>query len=263
MPEASPSRPAQAEGARPDSARPLAGKTAFVTGAARRIGRAIALELARAGAAVAFTYRRSRQEAFSLERELRDLGARAVGIEADLRRSDQVRNALASARAAVGGPHLVVNNAGRYEEAAFEAISDEQWDEMMATNLRAPFVVSREAVPLLRQAGGGRIIHLGSVGGVKAFPTHAHYCASKAGLAHLTHCMARALAPEIQVNAVAPGLILFDPDPSPWEKSMAQRTPMRRGGRPEEVAEAVRWLATCTPFITGQILYVDGGLSLV
>lgn len=242
--------------------RPLAGQAALVTGGAKRIGRAIALELARAGASVAFTYRQSRQEALAVEQELLRLDVRATGIQADLRLPAQARTAVAAARATLGRLDLVVNNAGRYEEAAFEAISDEQWDEMMVVNLRAPFLVSREAAPLLRANGGGRIVNLGSVGGLKAFPTHAHYCASKAGLAHLTRAMARALAPEIQVNAVAPGLILFDPAPTAWEKSMAERTPMRRGGTPEEVAATVRWFATCPAFITGQVLYVDGGLSL-
>lgn len=243
--------------------RPLSGKVALVTGGARRIGRAIALDLARAGAAVAFTFRTSREEAFATEQELRQLGGNAVGIQADLHHSEQVRAAVAAARGTLGRLDIVVNNAGRYEEVNFESISDAQWDEMMAINLRAPFLVSREAVPVLRAGGGGRIIHLASVGGVKAFPTHAHYCASKAGLAHLTHVMARALAPEIQVNAVAPGLVVFAPELSPWEKSMAERTPMRRAGTPEEVAEAVRWFATCSTFVTGQVLFVDGGLALL
>lgn len=242
---------------------PLAGQAAFITGAARRIGRAIALNFARAGAAVAFTYHHSVQEAFDTENELRRIGRPSVGIRLDLAHSQAVRQALEAARATFGRLDIVVNNAGKYEDVAFEAITDQQWDEMMVSNLRAPFVVSREAAPLLRAAGGGRIINLASVGGVRTFPTHAHYCASKAGLEHLTRVMARALAPDIQVNAVAPGLITFEPELTPWEARMAQRTPMRRGGTPEEVAEAVRWFATCSRFITGQVLTVDGGLSLV
>lgn len=242
---------------------PLAGQAAFITGAARRIGRAIALHLARAGAAVAFTYHQSAQEAFETERELRRIGHPAVGIRVDLAHSQAIRQALETARAALGRLDIVVNNAGRYEDVAFEAITDQQWDEMMGSNLRAPFLVSREAAPLLRASGGGRIINLGSVGGLRAFPTHAHYCASKAGLEHLTRVMARALAPEIQVNAVAPGLVTFEPELTAWEQRMAQRTPMRRGGTPEEIAEAVGWFATCSRFITGQVLLVDGGLSLV
>lgn len=242
---------------------PLAGQAAFITGAARRIGRAIALHLARAGASVAFTYHQSVAEAFETERALRRIGRPAVGIRVDLAHSPAIRQALETARAAFGRLDIVVNNAGRYEDVAFEAITDRQWDEMMISNLRAPFLVSREAAPLLRAAGAGRIINLGSVGGIRAFPTHAHYCASKAGLEHLTRVMARALAPEIQVNAVAPGLVIFEPELTPWEARMARRTPMRRGGTPEEIAAAVGWFATCSRFITGQVLLVDGGLSLV
>ncbi|MGH9534111.1 MAG: SDR family NAD(P)-dependent oxidoreductase [Terriglobales bacterium] len=242
---------------------PLAGQTAFVTGASRRIGRAIALALARAGAAVAFTYRQSAQDALETERQLRQIGRPAIGIRMDLRHSQAIHAALEAAQAALGRLDIVVNNAGRYEDVPFEAISDAQWDAMMEANLRGPFLVSREAAPLLRANGGGRIINLGSVGASRAFPTHAHYCASKAGLEHLTRVMARALAPEIQVNAVAPGLIIFEPQLTAWEQKMAARSPMRRGGSPDDVAEAVCWFATCSRFITGQVLLVDGGLSLV
>lgn len=242
---------------------PLAGQAVLITGAARRIGHAIALDLARAGAAVAFTYHQSAREAFDTEQQLRQFGHPAMGIRLDLGHSQAIRQALETVRAAFGRLDIVINNAGRYEDVAFEAITDQQWDAMMASNLRAPFLVSREAAPLLRAGGGGRIINLGSVGGFRAFPTHAHYCASKAGLEHLTRVMARALAPEIAVNCVAPGLITFEPELTAWEAKMAQRTPMRRGGQPEEVAEAVRWFATCSRFITGQVLVVDGGLSLV
>ena len=245
------------------SSLPLAGKAALITGGARRIGRAIALDLARAGAAVAFTYRKSAADAFETERQLRGIGASSLGIQLDLRHSHAIHDALATAHAALGRLDIIVNNAGRYEDVPFEAISDAQWDAMMEANLRAPFLVSREAAPMLRANGGGRIINLGSVGASRAFPTHAHYCASKAGLEHLTRVMARALAPEIQVNAVSPGLITFEPELTAWERKMAARTPMRRGGKPEEVAEAVRWFATCSRFVTGQVLLVDGGLSLV
>ncbi len=241
----------------------LAGKVALVTGGAKRIGRAIALELARAGAAVAFTFRESREEAFVTEQELRRLGGTAVGIQVDLTQTSQIRQAIATTLATLGRLDVVVNNAGRYEDVAFEAMSDAQWDAMLNINLKAPFVVSREAIPALRAAGGGRIIHLASVGGLRAFPTHAHYCASKAGLIHLTQAMARALAPTIQVNAVAPGLICVEDALTEWEQKMVAKTPAQRAGRAEDVAAAVLFFATCTPFITGQTLVVDGGLALV
>lgn len=245
------------------NAAPLDGKVALVTGGARRIGRAVALHLAELGADIAFTWRSSGGEAEQLEQELLQRGVRVLALQADLRQTGPVRAALAAIEAGWGRLDLVVNNAGRYENAAFEQITEEQWDAMLDTNLKAPFLVSREAVPLLRRSGGGRIIQMTSVGGIRAFPTHAHYCASKAGLAHLTRAMARALAPEIQVNAVAPGLIPFTMQLSAWEQKMVERTPMLRPGTGEDVAQAVGFLATCSPFLTGQVLVVDGGLSLV
>lgn len=242
---------------------PLHGKVALVTGAARRIGRAIALHLAGLGADIAFTWNTSREEAQAVEYELLRLGVRVAGIQADLRRTDQVRNVLSVVETLWNRLDLLVNNAGRYEDTAFDEITDEQWDAMLDTNLKAPFLLSREAVPVLRQNGGGRIIHLASVGGLRAFPTHAHYCASKAGLIHLTRAMARALAPQIPVNAVAPGLITFTPHPTEWEQKMIERTPLHRAGTGDDIARTVGFLATCTPFITGQIFVVDGGLALV
>lgn len=241
----------------------LKDKVALVTGGARRIGRAIALELALAGADIAFTYRHAEAEALEAEQAILRLGVRAAGVRADLRRADAVRAALASLLTVFGRLDIVVNNIGRYEAAVFEQISDASWDEMLATNLTAPFLVSREAVPHLRRSGGGRIINLTSVGAIRAFPTHIHYSASKAGLSHLTRAMARALAPEIQVNGLAPGLIVFEPELTPWERKMRDRTPLQRPGRPDDVAQAVRFLATCNPFLTGQILVVDGGLCLI
>ncbi len=240
---------------------PLRGKVALVTGGAKRIGRAIVLELARAGAHVVFTYRHSAADAAETEREATAFGGDVHRINADVRHSEAVRQVIGETLERFGQLDVVVNNVGRYEDVRFEEITDRQWDEMMETNLRAPFLVSREAIPALR-GQRGRIIHLGSVGGILPFPTHAHYCASKAGLAHLTRAMARALAPEIAVNAVAPGLIIFKPEPSPWEARMVEKTPLRRAGTPEDVASAVRFLATCDAALTGQILVVDGGLSL-
>ena len=247
----------------PAPAPPLRGQVALVTGGARRIGRAIALELARAGADIAFTYRSAESEALALEQDLLRLGVRAAGVRADLTHAGAVAAALAAFHAVFGRLDLVVNNIGRYEAVDFEHISDVQWDDMLAANLTAPFLVSRAAIPRLRAVGGGRIINLTSVGALRAFPTHAHYSASKAGLSHLTRAMARALAPAIQVNAVAPGLIVFSSELSPWEQKMRDRTPLQRAGTPDDVAQAVRFLATCNPFLTGQTLVVDGGLSLL
>lgn len=245
------------------SSRSLRGQAALVTGGARRIGRAMALALADAGADVGFTYRSAGAEAAELEQELRARGVRAAAVRADLRHSAAAGAAVEALHATLGRLDIVVNNVGRYEAVEFADITDGQWDEMLATNLSAPFFVSRAAIPHLRAAGAGRIIHLTSIGALRAFPTHAHYCASKAGLAHLTRAMARALAPEIQVNAVAPGLIALGDGLNAWEQHMRNRTPLQRAGTPQDVADAVLYLATCNRFLTGQTLVVDGGLSLI
>ncbi|MGH9477114.1 MAG: SDR family NAD(P)-dependent oxidoreductase [Terriglobales bacterium] len=242
---------------------PLRGQVAMVTGAARRIGRALALTLAEAGADVGFTYRSAESDALGLEQALRARGVRAAAVRADLRHPEAANAAVAALHAALGRLDILVNNAGRYEAATFDHISDAQWDDMLATNLSAPFFNSRAAVPFLRASGRGRIIHLTSIGAFRAFPTHAHYCASKAGLAHLTRAMARALAPDITVNAVAPGLIALGAALTPWEEHMRLRTPLQRAGTPQDVADVVLYLATCNRFLTGQTLVVDGGLSLM
>jgi len=242
--------------------RKLGGKVVLVAGGARRIGRALALALAHDGADIAFTYRTSAAEARVLEADLAAAGVRFLAMRADLREAGAAEEAVQHTHATFGRLDVLVNNLGRYETAAFEAISDAQWDEMIATNLTAPFALGRAAARRMRAAGSGRVIHITSIGALRAFPTHAHYCASKAGLAHLTHAMARALAPEIQVNAVAPGLISFNSQLDAWEQHMCERTPLQRAGTAEDVADAVRYLAACNRFLTGQTLVVDGGLSL-
>jgi NAD(P)-dependent dehydrogenase (short-subunit alcohol dehydrogenase family) len=245
------------------AAKPLAGRVALVTGAARRIGRALALSLAGSGADIAFTWLTAQSDARSLDAELAALGVRSAAVQADLRDSAAATAAVNALAARLGRLDILVNNVGRYEAADFGRITDAQWQNMLATNLTAPFLLSRAALPHLRRAGRGRIINLSSVGAFRAFPTHAHYCASKAGLTHLTRAMARALAPHIQVNAVAPGLVVFSPALTPWEANMRDRTPLQRAGTPADIASAVTFLATCNDFLTGQTLVVDGGLSLI
>lgn len=244
------------------SGKPLAGRVVLVTGGARRIGRALVAALAGAGAAVAFSYRSSAAEARALERELAAAGARVRAFAADLDSPAAPRALLDAVAAEFGGLDVLVNNAGRYETAEFESITDAQWNAMLDSNLTAAFRMCREAVPLLR-ARRGKIVNLSSIGARRAFPTHAHYCASKAGLDHLTRALARALAPEIQVNGVAPGLIAFDARLTPWEAKMRDRTPLQRAGSGGDVAQAVVYLAAANPFLTGHTLAVDGGLSLM
>lgn len=238
----------------------LQGKVALVTGAAKRIGRAIALALAEEGANVAITYRDSKEHASQTVCELEALGVRAIAVHANLRQPESIRGAVASVADKFGSIDILVNNAGRFETAAIENISVEQWDAMFETNTRGPFIASQAALPHLR-AARGRIINIGSLGGIHPWPTHAHYCTSKAALHMLTETMSKAFAPEISVNCVAPGMIVNDEVSAEYEH-FARKTPMQRNGTPQEVAAAVVFFATGPHFITGQILGVDGGLGL-
>jgi 3-oxoacyl-[acyl-carrier protein] reductase/pteridine reductase len=240
--------------------KPLEGKSALVTGAARRIGRSLALALAAAGANVAITWRESEQDAGKTVEELRALGVDAVAIQTDVRSELSVNSAVAAAVARLGKLDLLINNAGRFETADHSQITLEQWDAMFETNTRGPFLVAKAAYPHLK-ATCGRIINIGSLGGLHPWSTHAHYCTSKAALHMLTQTMAKAFAPEISVNCVAPGMIV-NGEVSDGYEHFREKTPMKRNGTSQDVAAAVMFFATGPHFITGQILSVDGGLGL-
>ncbi len=240
---------------------PLSGKSALVTGGARRIGRQIALTLASAGADVTITYRASEAEAEQTTKAIEALGRSALAVQCDVRSEVAVRDAVGAALAFHGRLDLLVNNAAVFESAPLDQITLAQWDEVFETNARGPFLVAREALPHLR-ANGGRIVNIGSLGGVHAWAGHAHYCSSKAALHMLTQAMAKAFAPEVSVNCVAPGWIELEEDNAEMAARFAAKTPMQRNGTAEEVARAVLFFASGPSFVTGQILAVDGGLGL-
>src|SRR5271166_2742284 len=244
------------------TAKPLTGKTALITGGARRLGRATALALAEAGADVAITFRQSAKEAQHTVIDVSSFGVRAVALRCDITDEKSVKATIEEMAKELGGIDILVNNAANYETAEFEKLTLKQWDAIFASNTRGPFLVSREAVKLLRQRRG-RIINMGSLGGLRPWATHAHYCSSKAAVHMLTKVMAKALAPAIAVNCVAPGMIdLGEKAAAGFMKRMAKQTPMRRNGTGEEIAAAVLFFATAPHFITGQIMAVDGGLGL-
>jgi NAD(P)-dependent dehydrogenase (short-subunit alcohol dehydrogenase family) len=240
---------------------PLAGKSSLVTGGAKRIGRAIALALARAGADVTVTYRASADEAVETVDAIEQLGRNGYAFECDVRSEESVRGVVAATIAEHGRLDVLVNNAAIFETASLDQMSLAQWDAVFETNARGPFLVARESLPALR-ASRGRIVNIGSLGGLQAWAGHAHYCASKAALHMLTQAMAKAFAPEVSVNCVAPGWIEFPEDRPELAARFGARAPMRRNGTAEEVAQAVLFFAAGSEFITGQILAVDGGLSL-
>lgn len=244
------------------SAKPLTGKVALVTGGAKRLGRAAALALAQAGADVAVTYLSSETEVRRTRKELEKTGARALAIRCDVTDAKSVSAAVKQTVSELGGIDILINNAGAYETVAFEDVTLKQWDSIFDVNVRGPFVMSQTAVPHLRRRKG-RIIHLGSLGGLRAWPSHVHYCSSKAALHMLTKAMAKALGPEIAVNCVAPGMIdLGEKSSNDFMSRMAKQTPMQRNGTGDDVAAAILFFATAPSFITGQVLYIDGGLGL-
>ncbi|HUO25159.1 MAG TPA: SDR family oxidoreductase [Candidatus Aquilonibacter sp.] len=249
--------------------KPLHGKACLITGGAKRLGRASALALAEAGADVAITFHHSAREAQHAVVDLSSLGVRAFALRCDVTSESSVKAMMKEAGRELGRIDILVNNAANYETAEFERLTVRQWDAIFASNTRGPFLVSREALRWMRRGRPGNakpagvIINMGSLGGLRPWPTHAHYCSSKAALHMLTKVMAKALAPEIVVNAVAPGMIdLGEHSAAAFMRRMAKETPMQRNGRPDEIAAAVLFFATAPRFITGQILAVDGGLGL-
>jgi 3-oxoacyl-[acyl-carrier protein] reductase/pteridine reductase len=243
------------------TSQPLLGKSALLTGGARRVGKGIALALAQAGADVAITYRNSQTQAVEAVREIEALGRQALAVECNVRSEASVKAAVAAAVGRFNRLDIVVNNAAVFDSAPLDALSLAQWDAVFETNARGPFLVAREALPHLR-ANNGRIINLGSLGGIHAWAGHAHYCASKAALHSLTQSMAKAFAPEVSVNCVAPGWIELEESDAGQAEHFARKTPMRRNGCVEDVAQAVLFFAAGPHFITGQVLAVDGGLGL-
>jgi NAD(P)-dependent dehydrogenase (short-subunit alcohol dehydrogenase family) len=258
--------------------KPLRGKTCLITGGAKRLGRASALALAQAGADVAITFRNSAREAQHTVVDLASFGVRAFSLHCDVTDEASVKSMMKEAGRELGRIDILVNNAANYAAADFDRITLRQWDAIFASNTRGPFLVSREALKWMRRKRAGwhradasrpekieaKIIHMGSLGGLRPWPRNAHYCSSKAALHMLTKVMAKALAPEIAVNAVAPGMIDLGEKAAKaaFLRRMAKQTPMQRNGSGDEIAAAVLFFATAPQFITGQILAVDGGLGL-
>jgi NAD(P)-dependent dehydrogenase (short-subunit alcohol dehydrogenase family) len=238
----------------------LEGQVALVTGAAKRIGRSIALRLAAEGADVVVNYATSKAEAEELVREIQGGGRRAIAVEANVSRRADVQKLFAAAEKEFGRLDILVNNAGMFFAAKFEELTEEQWDRIMNANLKSQFLCAQAAAPIMKRQRRGRIINLSSLGGILPWPAYTHYCVSKAGSIMLTRCLARALGPEILVNSVAPGTIQF-PGELPDEEYI-RRVPLHRTGTGDDIAGAVAYLATADS-VTGQTIVVDGGRSLV
>ncbi len=247
----------------------LSGKTALVTGAGVGTGRAIALALAQRGCHVAVNYSRSAAEAEQTAADARALGVRAIAIQADVSDDAAVRAMVAQTEAELGSLAVLVNNSGVTSfipHSDLEGVKEEDWERILGVNLKGPFYAIRAATPSLRAARGA-IVNVSSVAGVVGIGSSIPYCASKAALNMMTVALAKALAPEIRVNAVAPGYIdtRWWQDRPGYEAIKAysiERTPLGKVCQPEDVAAVVLDLATAD-LVTGQVLVVDGGMTLV
>lgn len=235
----------------------LEGKVVAVTGAAKRIGRCIALHLASRGAKIAVHYNTSKTDALATAAAC---GGRA--FRADLANVAEIRRLFGEIETAFGRLDCLVNNA-----AVFRAIdpldaSERDWDAIHSVNLKATFFCCQQAAKIMLRGGGGRIVNIASLGGLRPWAKHVPYCTSKAGVVMLTHGLAKALAPDISVNGIAPGVIHFGDQMPDDIARLVRNTPMGRHGTGEEIASAVGMLLEGPAFVTGQIIAVDGGLSL-
>jgi NAD(P)-dependent dehydrogenase (short-subunit alcohol dehydrogenase family) len=238
----------------------IMGKTALVTGGAHRLGRAFALGLAEAGADVVINYHGSAEAARSTQAEIRELGRRAVTVQGDVASSGDVQRLVQTAADAFGRLDILVNSASLFQRTPFPEIGEEEWDRVLAVNLKGPFLLSQAAAPLLRREGGGVIVNIVDLSALQPWANYAHHAVSKAGLLHLTRVLARALAPEIRVNAIAPGTVLPPEDPEAHDGG--GRHVVARDGRPEDVVAALLHLVR-SDFVTGENLVVDGGRLLL
>jgi NAD(P)-dependent dehydrogenase (short-subunit alcohol dehydrogenase family) len=234
----------------------VTGKVVLVTGAAKRIGRSIALQLAAAGAQVAIHYGESEREARATAAECGD----ASVFQANLESVDEIRAMFDRVAERFGRLDGLVNNAARFTRFDPLALEEKDWDFIHSVNLKATFFCCQAAARIMLARDGGHIVNISSLGALRPWAEHAHYCASKAGVVMLTRALAKAWAPKISVNSVAPGVIPFDAIDDRIRGFVAA-TPAGRAGTGEEVAEAVLYFLRSTRFVTGQLLAVDGGLS--
>jgi len=240
----------------------LSGRRALVTGAGRRVGQAIALGLARAGCDLALHYHGAREGIEATARDVRAAGRRAAPLQADLRDAAAARGLADQAAALLGGLDILVNSAGIMVRQRIEDVTPESWDATLDLNLRAYFFVAQGAIRYLRPARG-RIVNLADLAAFEPWPEYVPHCISKAGVVMLTQGLARALAPDVTVNAVAPGAVLL---PEAWDDAtrahFAKTTPLARLGSPDDVVQAVRYLLEGGDYVTGTTLVVDGGRSI-
>jgi len=239
----------------------LAGRVALVTGAGKRLGRAVALRLASEGADVAVHYGKSEAEAREVVTAVQKMGREAAAFSAELTDVPAIQKLVNDAAARFGRLDILVNSAANFLETKFGQTTEETWDASLNTNLRAPFFCAQAAAPHLAKGGHGVIINFADIGGIMGWREYLPHSLAKSGVILMTRILAKELAPKVRVNAIAPGTITMEGDPPEWQEDFIHRAPLRRSGRPDEIGDAVMYLIGAE-FVTGQCLVVDGGRTL-
>ena len=238
----------------------LLNRVALVTGSGKRLGRAVAIGLAEQGADVVIHYRSSEAEAREAVAEIEKLGRRSVALQADLAQISELPQLFQKVQANFGRLDILVNSAANFLQTEFASTTEKVWDASLDTNLKAVFFCCQAAAPLLKKSNGA-IINFADIGGIQGWPGFIPHSISKAGIIMLTRCLAKELAPEVRVNAIAPGTITMPGDLPELEADFVKLAPLHRSGRPNDIVAAVSYLAAAG-FLTGQVLVVDGGRTL-
>jgi len=233
---------------------------ALVSGAAKRLGRAIALRLAADGADLIVHYGRSQEEARETVAEVKKLGRRAFAVPADLTNVSEIKELFAQTDEYFGRLDILVNSAANFIETPFASITESDWDRALDSNLKSYFFCAQAAAPALKSSQGV-IINFADIGGILGWPGFIPHSISKAGVLMLTRALAKELAPQVRVNAIAPGTITMPGDPPEWQQDFIKRAPLHRTGTSSDIADAVLFLVNAK-FITGHTLIVDGGRIL-
>jgi pteridine reductase len=237
-----------------------AGKIALVTGAARRVGKSIALVLAERGAHVVITYNSSAVEAQATVQEIMGRGVQGMALQGNITRSDDVNAIVQQVMDRFSRIDILVNNASNYYRTPFDTLTEEQWDDLVGTNLKGTFLMTKRVGDEMLKTGMGKIINLADWAGFRPYKDYIPYCVAKAGVIALTKVLAKTLAPTIQVNAIAPGPVMLPEDFSDSQREAVVRaTPLKRIGTPLDIAQTVVFLVEGSDFITGAIIPVDGG----